>query len=150
MFGGNLRGGKTVSCGCYRAEWAAENMRERSQGVKTDPLYHCWRGMVARCTNPSNKDYSNYGGRGILVHPPWKQSLPLFRQWMNENLGNRPSLSHTLDRIDNDGHYEPGNLRWATKSQQNTNQRKVADLVVERDLWRSRALELGWTADTLD
>jgi hypothetical protein len=66
--------------------------------------------------------YQNYGGRGISYHPQWRD-FRQFEQYILDNLGKKPSRAHTLDRIDNDGDYEPGNIRWATHSQQVNNRR---------------------------
>lgn len=77
------------------------------------------------------------------MHEEWRSDFRAFSAWIEENLGGRPD-GHSLDRIDNDGNYEPGNLRWATKSQQSSNKRHVATLQADRDLWRERAVSLGW------
>jgi hypothetical protein len=83
------------------------------------PLYELWRGMVRRCHDPKATKYENYGGRGIEVCPAWRESFERFVA----DIPDRPSRSHTLDRIDNDGNYELGNVRWATKSEQRRNTR---------------------------
>lgn len=80
-----------------------------------------WRGMLDRCNNEKSTSYVNYGGRGIRVCPEWEASYEAFLA----SVGPRPSPSHTLDRIDNDGNYEPGNVRWATPSQQARNKRNT-------------------------
>jgi hypothetical protein len=77
--------------------------------------------MRYRCMNPKNKDYANYGGRGITVCENWMQSFDSFIK----DVGYRPSPLHSLDRIDNDGNYEPNNVRWATAMQQANNRRKI-------------------------
>jgi hypothetical protein len=76
--------------------------------------------MRNRCGNPRHPSYPNYGGRGITVCDRWLASFEAFLQ----DLGPRPSSRHSLDRIDNDGNYEPGNCRWATTSLQNRNSRQ--------------------------
>lgn len=81
--------------------------------------YDIWTRMKARCTNKNDKDYSEWGGRGITVCPEWANSFATF----NRDMGQRPSLKHSLDRIDNDGNYEPSNCRWATTTQQALNKR---------------------------
>ena len=91
-------------------------------GMRYHPLYQTWSGIVNRCLNPKRPHFHNYGGRGIKVYEAWIASPTPFIEWIEANLGPRPD-GHTLDRIDNDGHYEPGNLRWATPQQQALNTR---------------------------
>jgi hypothetical protein len=86
-------------------------------------LYLAWRSARNRCTRPTDPAYPKYGGRGITMHEQWLTDPRPFVEWVLANLGERPE-GHSLDRIDNDGNYEPGNLRWGTRSQQQTNQRK--------------------------
>lgn len=78
--------------------------------------------MMARCYNPEHRAYLNYGGRGIGVYEPW-HDLPAYVAWIEQNLGSRPD-GCTLDRIDNDLGYQPGNIQWATRRQQRANQRQ--------------------------
>lgn len=86
-------------------------------GMSREWIYYIWQTMIQRCENPKAANYKRYGGRGILVCPRWHDSFLAFV----EDVGDRPSLDHTIDRIDNDGNYEPGNVRWATKLQQAAN-----------------------------
>ncbi len=81
-----------------------------------DPTYITWSKMKARCLNPNDKDYDNYGGRGITIYPLWIDSFEAFLM----SVGPRPE-GHTLDRKDYQGNYEPGNVRWATIAEQNRN-----------------------------
>jgi hypothetical protein len=83
------------------------------------PEYKIWAGMLSRCSNKASTSFENYGGRGIVVCGRWQQDFKNFF----EDLGPRPTPKHSIDRIDNDGDYEPGNVRWATKTQQLANQR---------------------------
>lgn len=87
---------------------------------KRDPLYKVWQAMIGRCHNPRNKKYRHYGGRGIEVCRRWRESFPAFKA----DIGQRPSPRHSIDRKDNDGHYEPSNVRWATPAEQNRNSRR--------------------------
>jgi hypothetical protein len=92
-------------------------------GHTRHPLYQTWRSMIQRCTNPEAPYWAQYGGRGIDVCEEWLESFEAFV----EDVGERPQW-HTLDRIDNDGDYELGNVRWASRSQQYWN--SSADLLL--------------------
>lgn len=81
------------------------------------PGYYCWVSMIYRCTKPYASGYANYGGKGILVSPVFVASFKAFM----DHMGPKPSPDHSLDRIDTYGNYEPGNVRWATRTEQNRN-----------------------------
>jgi hypothetical protein len=87
--------------------------------MSADPAYKVWASMIQRCTNPNVKCWRHYGGRGIQVSERWRLSFTDFLA----DVGPRPSMRHSLDRIDVNGHYEPANVRWATRSEQRRNQR---------------------------
>jgi hypothetical protein len=93
----------------------------RLHGHAAHPLYPTWRNIVSRCENPADKAYPRYGGRGISILPEWRD-VAVFITWIEGNLGPRPE-GMTLDRWpDNNGNYEPGNVRWADAKQQRANQ----------------------------
>ena len=114
-----LLNGHTQSCGCLGEETRGQSNRTHgaTRGGHT-PEYRAWTHARQRCENPRDARFPRYGGRGIAVCERW---------WSFENfladMGPRPSSSHSIDRIDNDGNYEPGNCRWATKKQQARNKR---------------------------
>jgi hypothetical protein len=89
---------------------------EMNMKADDHPLYKTFTGMRDRCRNPKHQYYHRYGGRGISVCPQWLERGSGFWNWL-EHMGPRPE-GHSIDRIDNDGNYEPGNVRWATRSQQ--------------------------------
>ena len=120
------------------------------------PEYATWERMKARCYMPNHNSYKNYGGRGIVVCDAWRNSFASFLS----DMGKRPSENHSLDRINNDGNYEPGNCKWSTAKDQARNRRN--SLLVEIDgqrktlaEWceiygtshnrtRDRIVDLGW------
>ena len=88
-------------------------------------MYNTWQHIKQRCYNPENSMYKYYGARGITLYSEWYTSYKTFHDYIISALGNRPSSKYTLDRIDNDKSYIPGNLRWATISTQQFNKRRL-------------------------
>ena len=111
----NLRSGNTVSCGCMRGKRIRPAF---ASGHPRSAEHLAWRNMWMRCTQETYVRFKDWGGRGITVCEEWRVFEPFF-----EYVGPRPSLRHSIDRIDNDGNYEPGNVHWATPSQQRRNRR---------------------------
>lgn len=126
--GKRLRSGDKSSCGC---RWHLGTVKhgEARKGNLT-PEFKTWRGMLTRCLNPNATRFSYYGGRGITVCQEWRESFSAFL----ESVGRKPSPQHSLDRINNDAGYEPGNCRWATRSEQMKNRRKWQCAKLEKEL----------------
>lgn len=111
----NFRSGNSKSCGCRAIEvWRTKDV---THGLTNHPLYSIWYEMMQRCGNPNAREYPYYGGRGIAVCERWQNVVNFVA-----DLRDRPE-GLSLDRVDNNGHYEPGNVRWATRKQQQRNRR---------------------------
>lgn len=144
----NLKMGRVKSCGCVKPG-------NRTHGMSSMPEYRVWKGMKARCERPTSQDWNLYGGRGIRVCERWS-SFPLFL----EDMGERPSKDHSIERDDVHGDYCPGNCRWATKTEQARNKRTSVRVVyrgaqrtyaelseiggISADTIRSRHMRYGW------
>ena len=145
--GGSLRGGRTQSCGCWGREVNAERKEQARKAraliprqaklppIADHPLYPTYSAMRQRCGNRNSKGYQRYGGRGITICERW-QGTDGFPNFLSD-MGKKPSPKHSIDRIDNDGNYEPDNCRWATRSEQSNNS------------CRNRLVEIGGIRMTL-
>lgn len=134
--------GKTTSCGCYRVELLATTNRKYSfsephlQHTQHNPLYAIWLSIKTRCFNKNHPSYRSYGGRGITLDPEWKVSFLKFAR----HVGPRPSPDHTIDRINNQGSYVPGNIQWATRTEQAENTRNNPEVIYLNETIRLRDL----------
>lgn len=152
-----LRSGGSKSCGCIRNRATA--VRGTTHGKTGTPAHISWEAMIARCTNPKAFGFQHYGGRGIKICEQWRGSngFASFLSDMGERLPNT-----SLDRIDSDGDYEPGNCRWTTKKAQSANRRNSCHLTyngetlpltdwsrrlnIPRQRLYMRVFSRGWTA----
>jgi hypothetical protein len=152
----NLKRGRRQSCGCAKSAWASADNAGYTDEER--PLVRILRGMEQRCHNPKNKNYANYGGRGIEVCTEWRQDPKAFIQ----HIGPRPSPQHTVDRKDNSKGYEPGNVRWALPTEQGRNTRLNRPITARGETlllieWAERTglsaqtiferLKMGWTEE---
>lgn len=116
--GYKLKSGHTKSCGCIRTEKFKSRVTKHGISASHPKIYHAYMDMMARCYNPDLKNFHRYGGRGIMVCEEWKTNLESFLNWSLQN-GFEENLS--LDRIQNDGNYEPNNCRWIPQLKQAQN-----------------------------
>lgn len=133
QYGSVLRKGKVKSCGhlwhsrSERQKIAYRSIAKTKHGASGDRLYFMWASMKSRCYVKSNQSYKNYGGRGITVCDEWKNDFSVFREWALANGydENAQKGECTLDRINNNGNYEPSNCRWITMLEQCKNRRNA-------------------------
>ena len=122
IVGASLRNGTTTSCGCYNKEIGRLRKSNLKHGACRTPEYQAWVNAKKRCYDKKDKTYDYYGGRGITMCPEWINDFQAFYNYIGKR---KPGES--LDRINPNGNYEPGNVRWATPSVQSINQRKYSN-----------------------
>jgi len=113
------------SCGCLAAERVREALTVH--GMTHHPVFSVWLGMHTRCYNKNDSKYDTYGGRGITICERWRDDFAAFFS----DMGDRPSKNHSIDRIDNEKGYEPGNCRWATRNDQARNKRNTVMVTLD-------------------
>jgi hypothetical protein len=146
--GTRLRVGDSRSCGCLCRELTGQRgckqiVHGHARASGHSPEYRSWERMRRRCSDQNTSYWKHYGARGITVCQPWQDSFEAFLAYV----GPRPSPAHSLDRIDNDGNYESGNVRWATRSEQQRNRRPMK-LTAEQVAAIKRSTEVGITLAT--
>jgi hypothetical protein len=148
-----VKKGITKSCGCYNIGIIT------THGQTYHPLFQTWINLKSRCYNENHKSYKYYGGRGITMSDEWKNSFFAFKN----DIGERPSKKHSIDRIDNYKGYFPDNCRWVTMSEQCRNKRKTVffeyngekknlndicdDLKLSHNMVYNRINKLGWNLE---
>ncbi len=141
----SLTSGRKRSCGCLKSEvMIARNFKH---GATDTPEHLVWKDMKRRCLAEDRPQYKNYGGRGVKVCKRWCDSFTVFLA----DVGVRPSPKHSIERIDNDGDYEPGNVRWATRREQSRNKRtsRLITFQGETLCLKDWAMKFGIRDDTL-
>ena len=134
--GKSIRNGHTKSCGCYRKEITHNRGKNnKTHGDTKTRLYNIYRGMKERCLNKNYESYHRYGGRGIEICDGWKNDFVAFKKWALDN-GYTENL--TIDRINNDGNYEPNNCRWVDRKTQTRNRS-----ITKRTMFRGELVTLG-------
>lgn len=143
VHGGELRMKRSLSCGHDGSTFKHGGKRRHGD---QDRAYDTWVGMRSRCNNPTMPSYANYGGRGIRVCERWSE-FPAFLA----DMGHPPSPEHSIDRINNDGNYEPSNCRWATAAVQRRNSRRVVLVTIngKTQCLKDWCLELGLSYGTV-
>lgn len=155
LYASNIKRGDSVSCGCYRAE----NPHNKTHGLSKTGVYLVWRNMLNRCYNKNVDSFKSHGARGIRVCDSWKNSFENFYK----DIGHAYKHGLSLDRINNDGDYEPGNCRWANNEIQMNNKRTThffeidgkkmtikqwADEIgMNRNTLANRIYALGWSME---
>lgn len=147
--GTRLRAGRANSCGkCIHKDRESPRLRHgHARKGAASAEYRCWSNIKRRCYDKTNKSFKDYGERGITVWGGWVDDFDAFYA----HVGAKPGPSYSLDRIDNEKGYEPGNVRWATRSQQSTNTRKTVRITANKETLSATewARRLGCSPDTI-
>lgn len=115
---------ETIRCKTCAGKAISEKIK--THGETKNYLFRTWENMRRRCYDKNMTNYKYWGGRGVRVHQPWRDSYVEFAAYVRSTIGERPSEDHSIDRIENDGNYEPGNIKWSTRKEQSNNRRAFA------------------------
>jgi hypothetical protein len=126
----DVKQNKVTSCGCARSE--STRKRFSTHKMSLTITYKSWSNMLTRCYNKNRKSYRDYGGRGIDVYFPWINSFELFLS----DMGERPSLDHSIERVDVNKGYYPENCKWATRYEQSINRRNNKIYIIHGEIYR--------------
>lgn len=139
-----LAHGRIRSCGCLTRETTSK--RVKIHGKSQTKTFHIWAQMHARCKNPNSQRYLSYGGRGIKVDEAWNEYLNFLK-----DMGECPGNGFSIDRINNDGNYEPGNCRWASNKEQsrNTSRNVIIEHNGRKQCMQDWSIETGIPANTI-
>ena len=142
--GHHLRSGMSRSCGCLQKEIVSKisTKHGQSKAGNKSSIHTTWQNIKKRCCDIKNAHYKNYGGRGINICDRWINSFENFYA----DMGDKPTEKHTIERINNDGNYEPSNCRWATREEQQANKRTRKDALIHEGITTTEwAKKLGIT-----
>lgn len=148
VWGSNLRNGHTKSCGCLQKEKTTN--RNLVHGKACTNIHSTWKSMTQRCCNPNATSFKYYGARGISVCEEWKRDFQAFYDYVSQ-LPHFGEEGYSIDRINNNGNYEPGNVKWSTRKEQSSNRRSCKYVYYEGEILTVAELseKIGVSAKTL-